>query len=259
MNKLRMTIALLLMLSACCAVHAQSSQAPTFTGATAAAYVVGTNYPLTGNSAVTVAAVGIPTPTLTESGALPAGISFQQSINPEPNDVGAYELVGTPAAGSAGTYNLTITASNGISPDATLAFTLTVVNATVSITNGFTGNWFDASQSGHGFSIEVLPGNVMFAEWYVFAPSGGQSWIVATGPIAGDTAVLQGFQPVGPGGVFPPKYDPTQVQNELWGSITFVFTDCNNGFVSWQPTAQGYTGGSLPISRLTMPAGLSCP
>lgn len=127
------------------------------------------------------------------------------------------------------------------------------------IGNGITGNWYDPSESGHGFGIEVLPGNTMLAEWYVYAPNGGQAWIVATGPITGNTAVLQAFQKVGSGGVFPPNFNPTQLQNLPWGTITFTFTDCNNGTVSWQPTVAGYTSGSIPIQRLTMPAGLTCP
>lgn len=134
-----------------------------------------------------------------------------------------------------------------------------VTGAGITISPGFTGNWFDTSQSGHGFSIEVLPGNQMLAQWYVFGPNGGQSWIVATGPITGDTAVLQGFQPVGSGGRFPPNFNTSQLTNQPWGAITFTFTDCDNGTVSWKPTAEGYTSGSIPISRLTMPAGLTCP
>jgi streptogramin lyase len=129
----------------------------------------------------------------------------------------------------------------------------------VTISAGFTGNWFEPAEAGYGFSIEVLPNNEMLAQWYVFAPNGGQSWIVATGPITGNTAVLQGYQPVGPGGRFPPSFNGSQLQKQPWGTITFTFTDCNDGTVSWQPTAAGYTNGSIPISRLTMPAGLTCP
>jgi len=129
----------------------------------------------------------------------------------------------------------------------------------VPITPGFTGNWYDPSQSGHGFSIEVLPNNQMLADWYVFAPNGGQSWIVAMGPISGNTAVLQASQAVGPGGQFPPNFNPARVNAKAWGTITVTFTDCNNGQASWQPTAAGYTSGSMPIARLTQPAGLSCP
>lgn len=137
------------------------------------------------------------------------------------------------------------------------------VSATVSaITPGFTGNWYDPSQSGHGFSMEVLPGNQLLAEWFVFAPYGGQAWIVATGPISGNSAVLQGYYPAGPGGKFPPNFNASQLLIQPWGTIIFSFTDCNSGQVTWQPTPASdgyYTSGSIPISRLTRPAGLTCP
>jgi len=123
---------------------------------------------------------------------------------------------------------------------------------------GMTGQWFDPNESGHGFGIEVLPGNQMLAEWFVFAPTGGPTWILGTGPITGNTAVLTAIQSAGSGGLFPPNFNQNQVQNVPWGTISFTFSDCNNGIASWQPTAAGYTAGSIPITRLTLPAGLSC-
>ena len=42
------------------------------------------------------------------------------------NGDGTATLAGTPAAGTGGTYPLTITAANGVSPDATQSFTLTI-------------------------------------------------------------------------------------------------------------------------------------
>ena len=42
------------------------------------------------------------------------------------NGDGTATLAGTPASGTWGSYPLTITASNGVSPDATQTFTLTV-------------------------------------------------------------------------------------------------------------------------------------
>ena len=138
-------------------------------------------------------------------------------------------------------------------------FRPSLIATAFSIGPGMTGNWFDPAEDGHGFSVEVLPGNLMLADWYVYAPNGGPVWIFATGPITGNTAVLQAFQKIGVGGRFPPNLDPSKLQNLFWGTLTFTFTDCNNGQVSWQPVVAGYTSGSMPITRLTMPAGLTCP
>lgn len=135
----------------------------------------------------------------------------------------------------------------------------TVVGGPFAITPGITGNWFNREQSGQGFSLEVLRDNTLLAEWFTYAPETGQAWIVAMGPIAGNTAVLQGYQAVGPGGRFLPNFDPSGVHNEFWGTLSFTFTDCNSGSVSWQPVLAGYAAGSMSIERLTLPAGLVCP
>ena len=50
-------------------------------------------------------------------GNLPPGVSLNATTG---------VLSGTPGAGTAGTYPLTITATNGVNPDATQSFTLTV-------------------------------------------------------------------------------------------------------------------------------------
>jgi hypothetical protein len=89
-------------------------QAPAITSANAATFIVGA----AGSFAVTT--TGSPVPGLSEAGTLPSGVTFVD------NGDGTATLAGTPAAGSIGTYALTLTASNGIAPDATQAFTLTV-------------------------------------------------------------------------------------------------------------------------------------
>jgi len=131
--------------------------------------------------------------------------------------------------------------------------------APFAISSGITGNWFDPDENGHGFGIEVLPDGEMLAEWYVYGPSGGRDWLVATGPITGNTAVLQAIQGTGAGAKFPPNFDETQVQTPTWGTLTLSFTDCNNGTASWQPSVAGYLPGTVPITRLTMPLGIVCP
>jgi hypothetical protein len=87
------------------------SGSPAITSAAAATFTVGTP------GSFTVTATGSPTPTVRhQSGALPVGLTF---------DI-AGVLRGTPAGGTAGTYTLTFSASNGVPQDAQQTFTLTV-------------------------------------------------------------------------------------------------------------------------------------
>src|SRR4029077_15160109 len=87
---------------------------PAITSANTATFVVGSA------GSFTVTATGAPTPTTTKSGTLPGGVTFVDNGN------GTATLGGTPAAGTAGTYPLVITASNGVGSPANQNFTLTV-------------------------------------------------------------------------------------------------------------------------------------
>ncbi len=70
-------------------------------------------------------ASGFPTPTLSESNSdtLPSGVTFNAATG---------VIGGTPAAGTAGTYTLNFSATNGVGSAATQSFTLTVNQATQS-------------------------------------------------------------------------------------------------------------------------------
>ena len=92
-------------------------EAPAITSTNAATFVVGTP------GRFTVMASGFPDSTLSESGALPSGVTFTDNGN------GTATLAGPAGAGTGGTYPLTITAHNGAGPDATQNFTLTVHEA----------------------------------------------------------------------------------------------------------------------------------
>jgi hypothetical protein len=73
--------------------------------------------------AFTVATTGAPAPALTETGSLPARVTFTN------NGDGTATLAGTPATGTGGTYALTLTATNGEGSPATQSFTLSVTAA----------------------------------------------------------------------------------------------------------------------------------
>jgi Putative Ig domain len=90
------------------------AQAPTITSANSATFTVGAagSFPVT--------TTGAPTAAITESGALPSGVTFVDNGN------GTATLAGTPGTGTNGSYPITITAANGGSPNAVQSFTLTV-------------------------------------------------------------------------------------------------------------------------------------
>jgi hypothetical protein len=89
-------------------------QAPAITSAAGATFTVGHS------GSFTVKTSGYPVPALSKAGALPGGVGFTD------NHDGTATLSGTPAAGSDGTWTLTVTADNGVAPAATQTFTLTV-------------------------------------------------------------------------------------------------------------------------------------
>jgi photosystem II stability/assembly factor-like uncharacterized protein len=91
-----------------------SDGVPAITSASSAVFSAGS----AGSFRVTSS--GWPAPQFIVSGAVPAGLSF---------DPASGILSGTPAAGGAGTYQLMVTASNGIPPDAVRGLTLTVLPA----------------------------------------------------------------------------------------------------------------------------------
>jgi autotransporter-associated beta strand protein len=88
---------------------------PSITSSDSATFIAGTA------ADFTVTTSGYPLPSLSVSGTLPDGVTFTD------NGDGTATLGGTPApVGAKGDYSLTITAANGVSPDADQDFTLRV-------------------------------------------------------------------------------------------------------------------------------------
>lgn len=141
---------------------------------------------------------------------------------------------------------------------------------TKAITNATSGVWYDPTQSGHGFMVEVLPGNTFLAVWFTFGPSSGpeqQNWLYIQGSYAaGDSSVT--VAPVAgnarsgvllnTGGAFPPNFVSTNVTTNQWGTMTFAFSDCNHATVNWNSTLPGYGTGTMNLQRLSGLDGLTC-
>jgi large repetitive protein len=151
--------------------------APTITSADSATFTVGMN------SYFTVTAKGSPVPTLAETGTLPNGISFNSSTG---------VLSGTPAAGSGGTYDLTFTATNGVSPNASQSFVLTV-NEAPTITSGNAATFSVGSNGTFTVTANGFP-----------TPTFGEMGTLPAGvSFNSSTGVLSGTPQPGTGGTYP--------------------------------------------------------
>ncbi len=160
-----------------------ATSAPSVTSANAATFNLGSA------GTFTVTTSGSPTPSLSENGALPGGVTFTD------NGDGTATLSGTPAAGTSGSYSIAITANNGISPNGTQSFTLTVDQApaitsasSTTFTTGTSGS-FTATTTGNPKATlsesGALPSGVTFIN-----NSNG-------------TATLSGTPAAGSGGSYP--------------------------------------------------------
>jgi large repetitive protein len=159
------------------------NQAPAITSTNSVVFSTGTS------DNFTVTTTGTPTPSLSETGALPSGVTFADNGN------GTATLAGTPATG--GTYPLTITASNGISPDASQSFTLTVSSGPLAptITSG-PSTTFTVGSAGT-FTVESN-GNPTST----LSESGGLPGGVTFTDNGDGTARLSGTPVAGSGGVY---------------------------------------------------------
>jgi hypothetical protein len=127
------------------------------------------------------------------------------------------------------------------------------------ITPGITGSWYDPSRNGEGYNIEIIGSSIdpqMLAYFYTYDDAGNQMWLIAQGPVDGDTATLPAF--VASGAVFGPGFDPDDVDLEEWGTLTFVFSSCNAGTATYDSTT-GFGSGTTNIARLSSVTGLACP
>jgi hypothetical protein len=119
-------------------------------------------------------------------------------------------------------------------------------------------SWFNPDESGHGIMIHLLDSDTAWMCWFTFTLTGEPVWICAIGQIMGDTIVFEDAFTV-EGGAFPPNFDPEQIVEIPWGTITVVFTGCDSGVMTWTTSVPGFTSGSMPLVRLTTLWGVSCP
>ena len=212
---------------------------PGITSASSTNFTVDTSNTFT----VTTSTNEYPTPSLVYTGAtLPSGVSFVDNAN------GTATLSGTPALGTVGSYQFTITASNGISPAATQAFTLTVAKASTLFSATASPNSTSYGSSGT-LSESGLPSS---ATGTVTFSSGGSTLCVATLPsnsCVTSTSLAVGNYPVTAtysgdgnyiGSTANTSFTINAVTPEAPSGVTGTSGDNGQSVVSWKaPSSDG--------------------
>jgi hypothetical protein len=139
----------------------------------------------------TVTTTGVPQPTLDDGlASLPSGVMFTD------NGDGTATIAGTPAAGSGGAYTFTITASNGVAPDATQSFKLYVVQPCASPV--FSGGQAVVTCSYDGApQTFTVPGGIQSVSVDLKGAAGGES----SGNLGGSGGEASAAFAVAPGDV----------------------------------------------------------
>lgn len=112
------------------------------------------------------------------------------------------------------------------------------------------GSWFWVSRDGEGFqlSVEGDDASVFVLTWYTYL-GGKQVWLIGTGARNGN--LLEFDEMIITGGTgFGPEFNPGDVVREVWGGITFDFTDCNNLIASVDARLPGFSDIGLDQTKL---------
>jgi hypothetical protein len=224
-------------------------QAPAITSANNTTFTEGSS------GSFTVTSTGYPTPALTQTGTLPSGVTFSDNGN------GTATLSGTPAAGTRGSYAITVKAANGVNPNATQSFTVTVDAAPVITSSNATT--FTVGSSG-SFTV-TSTGNPTSS----LAESGPLPSGVSFVAHANGTATLSGTPAAGTGGSYPINItasngvSPNATQSftltvngapVITSASSDTFTEGSSG--SFTVTTTGYPTASLTQTG-TLPTGVT--
>ena len=163
-------------------------QAPGFSSPDTATFTVGDA------GRFTVTTTGNPVPSLSESGALPAGLTFTD------NGDGTATMGGIPGSTAGGTYPITITASNGTAPDGQQTMTVVVLARPVLslMVSPFTASGPVTYAVKGGGQFGVITGSVSVSDGRggtcTTALSGGQgSCTIADQPQSSPFSVTAGY------------------------------------------------------------------
>ena len=182
-----------------------------------------------------VTSSGFPLPTLTESGSLPDGVSFNYSFGS-----GEAVIAGTPASGTAGIYPITITASNGVGTPITQNFTLTVTGPVPDL--GITTTSLPNGQVGSTYSqVLAATGGLPSYTWSISSGNlpAGLTFDQSTGMIAGTPTAT---------GTSRFAVEVADQSSQIATADLSITIGQGSQTISFTPPASGTVGGQATLS-----------
>lgn len=125
------------------------------------------------------------------------------------------------------------------------------------INSSISGSWYNPDFDGQGWNIQVIADDLALAYWFSYDQTAGkQAWFYGLGRIQGSKITFSDVRRP-EGAEFGAGFNPDDVQQPKWGTMTFVFDDCNSGYMVYGGDT-GYYSGDMAIQRLTDLSGHSC-
>ena len=111
-----------------------------------------------------------------------------------------------------------------------------------------TGWWWNTTQGGRGFSMEVRGNSIFFAS-YLYDDAGRPVWLAASGPTSLDGSLFSGRLIGYSGGqTLDGAWHAPNANTVDYGAVTLSFNDASHGTLVWP-------GGSIAIERFNIITG----
>src|SRR5580698_8466324 len=108
------------------------------------------------------------------------------------------------------------------------------------------GYWWNSSQSGRGFVIEIQ-GNQMFMAGFLYAASGEATWVASVGPMTSATEYSGPLVTYTGGQTLTGAYQVPSLSPNL-GTLSLSFSDASHATLNWP-------GGTVAIERFDFGPG----
>lgn len=117
------------------------------------------------------------------------------------------------------------------------------------------GSWYNPQRSGEGLMLELVdedrPTAVVSFYTYAADGSGEQVWLIGSGPLAGDTAIVDLM--ITQGTAFGDDFDADLVERTPWGQVRIQFLSDRSAILEYDASLAGYGSGEIELQRLTAP------